>query len=362
MMSKELLVREYDELRDFLTAFADGHYELLVLLGDSGTGKSEEARRILQRRLGDQWGLLTGYHTDLDLYKELYRYRYYPVEMDDIDPLFDGNIKTALLKAVCDTKPVKMVEWGSTHRAFNDDENGLPNKFESISRVMIIANELKTLTKNLGAILDRGPVIRFQPGAMNLHVEVAAGGWFDDNEVFREIGKYLYLMVHPSFRFYLTARANKRAGLDWKAILLRQLESDPDDSKLILAAKILNDPRYKTPMEQEQAFIAHPEGGSQATWYRKKREIKEKRGDINMAIIETMDLVRCDEIDPYTKKQLERRKELEAERDAVERNGKAVAEHVRDSIPGTAAGRKTPPVSGSTRGRQRPDPRKRRKA
>lgn len=346
-MAKELLVQEYDELRDFLTAFAKGHYDLLVLLGDAGTGKSEEARRMLQRTLGDKWGLLTGYHTDLDLYKQLCRYRYYPVAMDDIDPLFDGPVKTAILKAVCDTRPVKRIEWGSTHRAFDDDD-GLPNSFESISRVLIVANDLKKLTKDLGAILDRGPIIRFQPGAMNLHVQVAIGGWFDDNEVFREIGKYLYLMVHPSFRFYVVARANKRAGLDWKDILLRQLVSDPDDSKLVLAAKIMNDPSHKTPKEQEEAFMAHQDGGAQATWFRKKREIKEKRGDIDMAVVENVDLVKFPP-DPYTQEQMERRKQLEAERDAAEGNGNAVGDYGPDRIPEPAAGPKTPPVSGRTR-------------
>ena len=233
--------------------------------------------------------------------------------MDDIDPLFDGSVKTALLKAVCDTKPVKRIEWGSTHRAF---DNGLPNIFESISRVMIIANDLKKLTKDLGAILDRGIVVRFQPSAFNLHVEVAVGGWFDDNEVFREIGKYLYLMVHPSFRFYINTRANKRAGLDWKSLLLRQLEDDPDDGKLVLAAKIMHDPRYKTAKEQEDAFIANPDGGSQATWFRKKRELKEKRGEIDMKLAKDIDLVKFHDVDPYMQEQLDRRKELEAERDA----------------------------------------------
>ena len=208
MMARELLIREYEELRDFATAFAKGFYELLVVVGDAGTGKSQ-LRRLIQRLLGDKWGLLRGYHAELALYKKLYRYRYYPIVMDDIDSLFEGSIKTGLLKSVCDTNPVKCVEWDSTHRAFDE---GLPNTFESISRVMIVANDLKKMTKDLGAILDRGMVVRFQPTALNLHVEVAAGGWFDDNEVFREIGKYLYLMVHPSFRFYVTTRTTSAPG------------------------------------------------------------------------------------------------------------------------------------------------------
>jgi hypothetical protein len=315
-MGRELLVRDYFEMHDFVTAFAEGHYDLFALLGDSGTGKSE-TRRILQRKLGNKWGLLTGYHSDLNLYRKLYQFRHYPIVLDDIDSLFEGSIKTSHLKSVCDTKPVKRVEWGSTHRAFDD---GLPNVFDSISRVMIVANELKSVSKNLGAILDRGIVIRFQPGAFNMHVEVASGGWFDDAEIFREIGKYLYLMVHPSFRFYSDTRTNKRAGLDWKAILLRQLEDYPDDRKLILAAKIMSDPTYKTPKEQEEAFIVDPDGGSQATWFRKKRELKEKRGDIDMARVEQIDLVEFHGVDPYTQQQLDRRKELEAERDAKDKD------------------------------------------
>ena len=333
-MARELLVRDFGEMRDFVEAFADGFYELLALIGDAGTGKSE-TRRILQKTLGDKWGLLTGYHTDLSLYKELYRHRYRPVVMDDIDPLFDGNVKTAILKSVCDTKPVKVVEWGSTHRAF---DNGLPNRFESISRVMIVANDLKKLTKNLGAILDRGMVVRFQPSAFNLHVEVAAGGWFDDADVFREIGNCLYLMVHPSFRFYLTTRAAKRAGLDWKTILVRQLEEAPGDDKLVLAAKIMNDPRYKTPKEQEEAFIAHPDGGSQATWFRKKRELKERRGDIDMDVVTHINLMTYRFSDPYTEEQMKRRKELEAERDAKDKQD-------RYAVPSSASTRKRSPSS-----------------
>ena len=320
-MGRELLVRDYFEMRDFVEAFADGYYDLFALLGDTGTGKSE-TRRILEKKLGKRFGLLTGYHSELDLYKKLYQFRYYPIVLDDIDSLFEGSIRTSHLKAVCDTKPVKRIEWGSTHRAFDD---GLPNVFESISRVMIVANELKTLTKNLGAILDRGMVIRFQPSAFNMHVDVASGGWFDDAEVFREIGKYLHLMVHPSFRFYGDTRNNKRAGLDWKAILLRQLEDDPDDRKLVLAAKIMNDSRYKAQKEQEEAFIKHPDGGSQATWFRKKRELKERRGDIDMAVVAQMNLLKYGSIDPYTQEQLDRRKELEAERDALEAKDKAAA-------------------------------------
>jgi MoxR-like ATPase len=70
-MARELLVRDYNELDDFVEAFVGGHYELLVLLGDPGTGKTE-TRRVLQRVLGNRFGSLTGFHTDLALYKELY--------------------------------------------------------------------------------------------------------------------------------------------------------------------------------------------------------------------------------------------------------------------------------------------------
>ena len=37
---------------------------------------------------------------------------------------------------------------------------------------------------------------------MEVHREIAEGGWFDDEDVFNFIGRNLFLVTLPSFRFY----------------------------------------------------------------------------------------------------------------------------------------------------------------
>ena len=47
-----LIVRTYDEFRDLVRAFALGAYELLVIVGGPGLGKSEIVKRTMQEWLG----------------------------------------------------------------------------------------------------------------------------------------------------------------------------------------------------------------------------------------------------------------------------------------------------------------------
>ncbi len=184
-----------------------------------GVGKSETVTRTLQAIRGASgWTMLKGKHTPLDLYARLYQSRSKPIVLDDLDGLLSDRNTTALLKCVCDTKPVKRVEWGSFHRAFNGRDGHLPSGFESISRVCMLANDFHTLNANISAVQDRGVLSLFQPDAVELHREIAQAGWFDDEEVFDFIGHHLFLVARPSFRLYVTARNHKRSGLDWRGL------------------------------------------------------------------------------------------------------------------------------------------------
>lgn len=177
-----LAVSKYDELRKLLAAFANGTYELICVLGGPGLGKSEMIRRIMQQATGPNgWGLIKGKHTPLDLYQRLYRYRAVPVVLDDLDDLLRKPDNVMMLKCLCDTVPVKRLEWGSNHKAFGDE---LPKSFETISRVCLIANDWNALDRNIGALHDRGVVLHFRPSAVEVHRELAEAGWFDDEEVF----------------------------------------------------------------------------------------------------------------------------------------------------------------------------------
>ena len=148
-------------------------------------------------------------HTPLDLYATLYQSRAKPVVLDDLDGLLRDPSNTALLKCLCDTTHVKRVEWGNYNRAFSRKRNRLPKSFDSISRVCLLANDLGVLNANISAVQDRGLLLLFQPDAVEVHREVARGGWFGDEEVFDFLGQHLFLVARPSFRLYLTAQSQK---------------------------------------------------------------------------------------------------------------------------------------------------------
>ena len=280
-----LAVQTYAELRSLLTAFSKGAYELICVLGGPGLGKSEMIRRIMQQAVGaNGWGLIKGKHTPLDLYERLYRYHSRPVVLDDLDDLLRKTDNVMMLKCVCDSMPVKRVEWGSNHAVFHSE---LPKSFQSISRVCLISNDWNALDRDIGALHDRGVVLNFQPSAVEVHRELAEAGWFEDEEVFNFVGRHRYLVAEPSFRFYKTAAAHKGAGLDWRDLTLRSIES-ATDPKLLLVAKLLADSKYDAVPSPERARVqafGKLGGGSKATYYRCKEELLSRRGKLTPADI-----------------------------------------------------------------------------
>ena len=325
-----VIVTEYDEFRSIVQAFADGHHELLIVVGDPGIGKSEEIKRRMQAKFGAcKWALIACKHTPLDLYQKLYHARLLPIVLDDLDGLFSNPTNTAILKSVCDTRPVKRVEYGSMHPAFTQGDDPLPSSFDSISQVSIITNEWQTVSKNLQAIQDRGLLIFFQPNAVEVHREVARGRWFDDPEIFAFIGRHLPLIMRPSFRLYITAKNCKQSDLNWRDLILRTIKNEAT-SKMILVARLLADPSYDdTPapeLARKKAF-QRLGGGARATYHRHKTKLCQLQNDADF--MEAASLVLQPALpDPHQIAINDRRKQLEAERDEMEQeDGSLVADY-----------------------------------
>lgn len=311
-----LHVTEYDEFRSLVQAFAAGFYQLMTVIGSGGLGKSETVVRMMQEihRAGG-WGLIKGKHTPYDLYRKLYDFRRDPIVLDDLDGLLKSADNTAMLKCVAETKPLKRVEWGSARSSCKESGPSAPPSFDSISRVCILANEWTPLNRNITALHDRGVLILFRPTALEIHKEVGRGGWFTDEEVFRFIGEHLDMMANPSFRFYITATDHKRSGLDWRSLVLRTMESSADPG-LILVARLLTDPHFDLlsapEAAREQAF-KEACGESRATYHRHKKALMERRGQVDLAEIASIELAPY-RPDFHTLAMLERREQLEGER------------------------------------------------
>lgn len=288
-----LTVTKYDELGQFCDAFARENYDLLTIVGPGGTGKSETVTRKMNAvHGGTDWSLIKGKHTALDLYLRLYHSRLQPIVLDDIDSLLANSDNTAILKCICETKRVKRVEWGSLHPAFRDKKLAVPKSFDSVSRVCVVANDLGRLNQNIQALLTRGACLDFRPTAIEVHREVARGGWFEDEEVFDFIGEHLWLMTRPNMRFYIITQAHKRAGMAWRELALRALRNDADE-KSVLVAELLADLRFDSlasPENERAKAFSERGGGSRATYFRQKASLLVQRGEIDLELAKSIRL------------------------------------------------------------------------
>ena len=169
-----------------------------------------------------------------------------------------------LLKCLCQTEEEKAVAWHSDARSL--ERQGIPREFTTISRVIIIANDWKTLNRNVAALQDRGHVLWFEPGAAEVHAQ--AGRWFDDPEIYGWFASNLHRVREPSLRHYVRAKELKAAGLDWTEVLAGEVENP----RARLAAALLADAAYPSTAARVEAFVAQG-GGCRATFFNYRRRL-----------------------------------------------------------------------------------------
>ena len=259
-----LVVRSYAQLDPFVTAFADGKLNLLIVIGRPGLAKSQSFRRVAG---GACW--LEGNASPFGMYCALYQHRDCLVVIDDVDSLYANGAGVRLLKCLCQTDPVKRVAWQSA--AAQLDKEGIPREFLTTSKVAILANDWRTLNDNVAAVQDRGHVLLFEPTAQEVHAQ--ARSWFQDEEVYRWFEAHLPLIAEPSLRHYVRAAELKAAGLDWQ----QGLPLTGMSPKTLLAARLRSDPTYASEEARAQAFVAQG-GGCRATYFNHVRKLRAAGG------------------------------------------------------------------------------------
>ena len=255
---KAVPVTTYERLETYLRAFAEGHFHLLVLVGSAGLSKSRSVKAVL----GGKACWIEGNATPFGMYVKLYRHRDQFVVIDDVDALYADRSGVRLLKCLCQTEEEKAVAWHSDARSL--ERQGIPREFTTKSRVVIISNDWQTLNKNVAALQDRGHVLHFEPGALEVHRE--AGRWFDDAEIYRWFGENLHRVREPSLRHYVRARELKAAGMDWTAVLA----VEDENPRARLAAELLASTAYGSTAARVKAFVEQG-GGCRATFFNYRR-------------------------------------------------------------------------------------------
>src|SRR3954451_11232356 len=257
---KVLHLTTYQRLEEYLGAFAQGHFHLVILVGPGGVGKSRSVRAVLDGK--GCW--IEGNATPFGMYVKLYRHRDQFVVIDDVDALYADRSGVRLLKCLCQTDEEKAVAWHSDARGL--ERQGVPREFTTKSRVIIIANDWKTLDKNVAALQDRGHVLLFQPGAAEVHAQ--AGKWFDDPEIYEWFAANLPRVREPSLRHYVRAKELKAAGMDWTDVLA----VEDENRRARLAAELLPSTAYASTAARVQTFVDQG-GGCRATFFNYRRKL-----------------------------------------------------------------------------------------
>jgi hypothetical protein len=235
-------VTTYAELEKIVHAFAVGHFQLLILLGSHGLGKS---RMVCQALPGPScW--LEGNTSVFGLYCQLWRHRHQPVVLDDLDGLYASRDGVRLLKCLTQSEPVKRVSWYTDAGTLQREQ--IPQAFSTTSQVAIITNQWKTLNRDVAALQDRGHVVIFQPSALEVHLRTAA--WFWDQEIFDFLAERLPWLADPSVRHYVAGWELKQAGLDWRSLLLSRCLS----GRALLVAQLKADPCYASEAERKRSW------------------------------------------------------------------------------------------------------------
>src|SRR5207244_7932126 len=110
---KAKVASTHARLQEYLRAFAEGHLNLLILVGEAGIAKTRTVRAVL----GNAACWIEGNATPFGMYEKLYRHRDRFVVIDDVDSLYADKSGIRLLKCLCQTEDEKTVDWHTDARS-----------------------------------------------------------------------------------------------------------------------------------------------------------------------------------------------------------------------------------------------------
>ena len=262
------MVRTYDELDcRFVGPFYDDKYNLLIVIGRPGLGKSYLFERLAD---GDEnTCLIKGKSTSFRAYISAYHNIDKRLVFDDAELLWGELAGRQLIRQLCETTPIKHIRWDSAARQLERER--IPREFSTRSRIAILANHFTFGgASEYAAIVDRGHLAYFDPTPIEIHRMV--GEWFEDREVYSYIRDRLDRIPELTVRTYVLAQERRKAGQDWERLIEErycQLEHQS-----VVVQRLEQDPAFTT-VEQRAAEFMWQTGRSRATYFNVKRRLRE---------------------------------------------------------------------------------------
>lgn len=234
----------YQGLKDILKQFHKNIWEILILEGSPGTGKTTIVQNSFPHESNHLY--IQGKITPAKLYQLLYQYQDNPVVLDDNDSLTSDKSSLELLKSLCNGGENKTLSWLTTRKL----PDGIPQQFSTSSQVIFITNNWNKMSKYFAALEDRGLHCLFIPSKNELHN-------FAQNMVDPEVWLFHDLFLHAienlTLRSYITAQKLTNTGEDWRRFIISSWGLD-----LLQVLYIQLQLEYPTSTEDErqQKFLA----------------------------------------------------------------------------------------------------------
>ena len=273
-----MIINNYSDLAFFLNTFKNGNSDLLIIESKGGLGKSRLIESIMKE---EPYLRILSHITPMQMFILGYKYRDLPIIIDDVDGLLNNDETISLLKMFCETINSKEIAWLTTHNLLN--QMHVPMRYETKSKVCILTNDFKELTKKISALKDRGWHIQFEPTneeilskIKEIMSDVCKELTYEEKlEVFnliKDYSKSCDFSLRTFVKGVQLCKECKDKGIDWKKILLTDLKINP---KLILINNILDGYRE----ENKRIEVWESQGFSKRSYYDYKNLLTNQRGD-----------------------------------------------------------------------------------
>lgn len=224
-----IIVTTYDELKFYIEMFRDGNTDLLVIEGDGGIGKSFMVDDMMKEIPHLK---ILSHVTPLELYCQGYSHRDVPLVFDDTDCLIQNPLHVSLLKQFSETSKYKEIQYQTTSEILK--ERNVPLKYTTRSRVLIITNDFRYITKHVKSLINRGFHVKFLPSLEEIMKVIKRIG--NNQEIHKFLEKW-YKFGSVTLRTYKKAESlYAQDSSKWKERIVKEMEINP---KLIEIDKLL---------------------------------------------------------------------------------------------------------------------------